>query len=193
MAELYQGKFSGEEIDSAIEKIEAIQGLPTGGTTGQVVTKTDNGVEWATGLILENEWKVSSSIGDGPSWDAVIRIYKQSNTIYPYKIMSITPFSVGSFSYGNEDFTDFGTRKIAVKQSQEVVLPEEVRKLGIAWQNDVQIGSTNEGVTRIFEITTIGTSSVYNNLILKLYAIADTPASNSGIQWTNTTYWFRLG
>ena len=46
MAELYQGKFSGEEIDSAIEKIEAIQGLPAGGTTGQVVTKTANGAEW---------------------------------------------------------------------------------------------------------------------------------------------------
>lgn len=47
MAELYQGKFSGEEIDSAIEKIEAVQGLPAGGTTGQVVTKTAEGVEWA--------------------------------------------------------------------------------------------------------------------------------------------------
>ena len=47
MAELYQGKFSGEEIDSAIEKIEAIQGLPEGGTTGQVVTKTASGAEWA--------------------------------------------------------------------------------------------------------------------------------------------------
>ena len=41
MAELYQGKFSGEEIDSAIEKIEAIQGLPTGGTAGQVLAKVD--------------------------------------------------------------------------------------------------------------------------------------------------------
>lgn len=47
MAELYQGKFSGEEIDSAIEKIQAIQGLPAGGATGQVVTKTDGGAEWA--------------------------------------------------------------------------------------------------------------------------------------------------
>lgn len=48
MAELYQGKFSGEEIDSAIEKIEATQGLPAGGTEGQVVTKTVDGAEWKT-------------------------------------------------------------------------------------------------------------------------------------------------
>ena len=46
MAELYQGKFSGEEIDSAIEKIEAIQGLPTGGTAGQILVKTSTGVGW---------------------------------------------------------------------------------------------------------------------------------------------------
>ena len=44
MAELYQGKFSGEEIDSAIGDI---QGLFTSGTTGQVMTKTDSGAEWA--------------------------------------------------------------------------------------------------------------------------------------------------
>lgn len=46
MAELYQGKFSGEEIDSAIEKIEATQGLPTGGTPGNILFKTVNYAEW---------------------------------------------------------------------------------------------------------------------------------------------------
>lgn len=42
MAELYQGKFSGEEIDSAIEKIEAIQGLPAGGTINQMLIKNSS-------------------------------------------------------------------------------------------------------------------------------------------------------
>lgn len=72
MAELYQGKFSGEEIDSAIEKIEAIQGLPTGGTTGQVVTKTDGGAEWAnapSGLPAGGTTgQVVTKTDDGAEW-----------------------------------------------------------------------------------------------------------------------------
>lgn len=100
MAELYQGKFSGEEIDSAIGDIK---GLFTSGTTGQVVTKTDDGAEWAdapsglpaggtTGQMLAKssdadyalEW-VDPTVGpSGPGWEKVfgnnyVDVYSSGN------------------------------------------------------------------------------------------------------------------
>ena len=43
----YNGAYTGQEIDNGIAKANSALQNPEGGTTGQVLTKTENGVEWS--------------------------------------------------------------------------------------------------------------------------------------------------
>ena len=43
----YNGAYTGQEIDNGIAKANSALQSPEGGTTGQVLTKTENGVEWS--------------------------------------------------------------------------------------------------------------------------------------------------
>lgn len=43
----YNGAYTGQEIDKGIANANSALQNPEGGTTGQVLTKTENGVEWS--------------------------------------------------------------------------------------------------------------------------------------------------
>ena len=43
----YNGAYTGQEIDNGIAKANSALQSPEGGTTGQVLTQTENGVEWS--------------------------------------------------------------------------------------------------------------------------------------------------
>ena len=43
----YNGSYTGQEIDNGIAKANSALQSPEGGTPGQVLTKTENGVEWS--------------------------------------------------------------------------------------------------------------------------------------------------
>ena len=177
MAELYQGKFSGEEIDSAIEKIEAIQGLPTGGTAGQVVTKTDDGAEWAdaarglpaggtNGQILSITddsgtvgWINPEQAAGAPS---IITTFGSGNRFF--YVMTIP--SQSQLNYSTVDVYTMNKLTINSSYNFTETIPEKVRPTGDGTYRSIILSTDNTEISAYITGTTMNIDTGKNGKII---------------------------